>query len=32
MAQIAIAWTIMKKTAPVVGTTKLESIQDAIGE
>jgi len=30
MAQIAIAWNIKKTTAPIVGTTKLESIKDAI--
>jgi len=30
MAQIAIAWNIKKTTAPIVGTTKLENIKDAI--
>ncbi|KAF9780731.1 NADP-dependent oxidoreductase domain-containing protein [Thelephora terrestris] len=30
MAQIAIAWSVKKATAPIVGTTKLENIKDAI--
>ena len=33
MAQIAIAWTLSKDhvTAPIVGTTRLENLQDIIG-
>lgn len=30
MAQIAMAWCIGKSTAPIVGTSKLESLKDAI--
>lgn len=30
MAQIAIAWSLKKTTAPIVGTTKLENLRDMI--
>ena len=32
MAQIAIAWSLKKVTAPIVGTTKLENLKEMIGE
>lgn len=34
MAQVAVAWSLSKEgvTAPIVGTTKLENLQDIIGE
>ena len=32
MAQIAIAWSIKKTTAPIVGSTRLENLKDMIGE
>lgn len=32
MAQIAIAWSIKKTTAPIIGTTKLENLKEMIGE
>jgi len=32
MAQIAVAWSLKKITAPIVGTTKLENLKEAIGE
>ncbi len=34
MAQIAIAWILAKPdvTAPIVGTTSLENLQDILGE
>jgi aryl-alcohol dehydrogenase-like predicted oxidoreductase len=31
MAQIAIAWSLTKVTAPIVGTTKLENLKEMIG-
>ena len=32
MAQVSIAWSLTKVTAPVVGSTKLENLKDIIGE
>ncbi len=34
MAQIAIAWILAKPdvTAPIVGTTSLDNLQDILGE
>jgi aryl-alcohol dehydrogenase-like predicted oxidoreductase len=32
MAQIAIAWSFKRVTAPIVGTTKLENLKEMIGE
>jgi aryl-alcohol dehydrogenase-like predicted oxidoreductase len=32
MAQIAIAWSLKRVTAPIVGTTKLENLKEMIGE
>lgn len=34
MAQVAIAWSLSKDgvTAPIVGSTKLKNIEDAVGE
>ena len=32
MAQIAIAWSLKKVTAPIVGTTKLENLKEMIGK
>ena len=32
MAQIAIAWSFKKVTAPIVGTTKLENLKEMIGK
>ena len=31
MAQIAVAWSIKKTTAPIIGSTKLENLKDMIG-
>jgi hypothetical protein len=31
MAQIAVAWSIAKTTAPIVGTTSLSNLQETIG-
>jgi aryl-alcohol dehydrogenase-like predicted oxidoreductase len=31
MAQIAFAWSAKKVTAPIIGTTKLENLQEMIG-
>ena len=31
MAQIALAWSANKVTAPIVGTTKLDNLKDMIG-
>ena len=33
MAQVAVAWILSKEgvTAPVVGTTKIENLEDIIG-
>ena len=32
MAQIAVAWSLKRVTAPVIGATKLQYLKDAIGE
>ena len=32
MAQIAIAWSLKRVTAPIVGTTKIENLKEMIGE
>jgi aryl-alcohol dehydrogenase-like predicted oxidoreductase len=32
MAQIAVAWSLKRVTAPIIGTTKLENLKEAIGE
>jgi len=32
MAQIAVAWSLKKVTAPIVGTTKLQNLKEMIGE
>lgn len=32
MAQIALAWSCKRVTAPIVGTTKLENLVETIGE
>jgi len=32
MVQIAIAWSLKKVTAPIVGTTKLENLKEMIGK
>ena len=32
MAQIAVAWSLKRVTAPIVGTTKLENLKEMIGE
>ena len=32
MAQIAIAWSLKKVTAPIVGTTNLENLKEMIGK
>ena len=32
MAQIAIAWSLKRVTAPVVGTTKIQNLKEMIGE
>ena len=32
MAQIAVAWSIKRVTAPIVGTTKLQNLKEMIGE
>lgn len=32
MAQISVAWSLTKVTAPIVGTTSMKSLQDTIGE
>jgi len=32
MAQIALAWSAKKVTAPIIGTTKLENLTEMIGE
>jgi aryl-alcohol dehydrogenase-like predicted oxidoreductase len=31
MAQIAFAWSAKKVTAPIIGTTKLDNLQEMIG-
>jgi aryl-alcohol dehydrogenase-like predicted oxidoreductase len=32
MAQIAVAWSLKRVTAPIVGTTRLENMKEMIGE
>ena len=32
MAQIAVAWSLKRVTAPIVGTTKVENLKEMIGE
>ena len=32
MAQIAVAWSLKRVTAPIVGTTKLQNLKETIGE
>ena len=32
MAQVAVAWSLKRVTAPIVGTTKLENLKETIGE
>lgn len=32
MAQISVAWSLSKVTAPIVGTTSMKNLQDTIGE
>ena len=32
MAQIAIAWSLKRVTAPIVGTTKVQNLKETIGE
>ena len=32
MAQIAVAWSLKRVTAPIVGTTKLQNLKESIGE
>ena len=32
MAQIAVAWSLKRVTAPIVGTTKLDNLKEMIGE
>jgi len=32
MAQIAIAWSLKRVTAPIVGTTKVQNLKEMIGE
>jgi aryl-alcohol dehydrogenase-like predicted oxidoreductase len=32
MAQIAVAWSLKRVTAPIVGTTKVENLEEMIGE
>ena len=31
MAQIAVAWSLKRVTAPIVGTTKLQNLKETIG-
>lgn len=31
MAQIALAWTMAKVTAPIVGTTNLSNLEELLG-
>jgi aryl-alcohol dehydrogenase-like predicted oxidoreductase len=31
MAQVAVAWSMAKTVAPVVGSTSLENLQEMIG-
>ena len=32
MAQIAVAWSLKRVTAPIVGTTKIQNLKETIGE
>jgi len=32
MAQIAVAWSLKRVTAPIVGTIKLQNLKEMIGE
>ena len=32
MAQVAIAWSLKRVTAPIVGTTKVQNLKEMIGE
>lgn len=32
MAQIAVAWSLKRVTAPIVGTTKIQNLKEVIGE
>jgi len=32
MAQIAFAWSAKKVTAPIIGTTKTENLEEMIGK
>ena len=32
MAQIAFAWSAKKVTAPIIGTTKLDNLDEMIGK
>jgi aryl-alcohol dehydrogenase-like predicted oxidoreductase len=32
MAQIAVAWGLKRVTAPIVGTTKVENLEEMVGE
>lgn len=32
MAQIAVAWSLKRVTAPIVGTTKIQNLKEMIGE
>jgi len=32
MAQVAIAWSLKRVTAPIVGTTKIQNLKEMIGE
>ena len=32
MAQIAVAWSLKRVTAPIVGTSKVQNLKETIGE
>lgn len=32
MAQVALAWSLKRVTAPIVGTTKIQNLKEMIGE
>jgi predicted oxidoreductase len=32
MAQIAVAWSLKRVTAPIVGTSKIQNLKEMIGE
>jgi len=32
MAQIAVAWSLKRVTAPIVGSTKIQNLKEMIGE